>query len=132
MAFSLGGSQLLRIQGLRLSEHRRTRQSQKMMTDLLARIRGREPIRREEIRKLEEEVGDALRSGENGSTETRGQGQSRRGEADRRGTRRGRAKHALVGYIQEKMVMAEKICSKDGKRHRSQLKRPVKPMGTKT
>ena len=60
-----------------------------MMTDLAARFRGREPIGREDIRKLGEEVGDALRSGEKGSTETRGQGRSRRarGEAALRGTR---------------------------------------------
>ena len=65
--FSLVGGQLLRIQASRLGKHRRTRVSQKMMTDLVARFRGREPIRGEDIRKLGEEVGDALRSGEKGS-----------------------------------------------------------------
>ena len=78
------------------------------------------------------EVGDALRSGEKGSMETGGRGWSRRGEADLRGTRRGWKKHSLVGYIQEKTVMMEKVCSKDGKRYWSQLKRPVKPVGAKT
>ena len=53
-------------------------------------------------------------------------------KADLGGTRRGQTKYYLVGYIQEKMVMAEKVCSKDGKRYWSQLKRPVKPVGTKT
>ena len=49
---------------MRLSKHRMTRLSQKMMMDLVARFRGHEPIGREYIRKLREEVGDALRSGD--------------------------------------------------------------------
>ena len=44
----------------------------------------------------------------------RGGGWSRQGKANLRGTRRGQAKHSLAGYIQEKKVVAEKICSKDG------------------
>ena len=68
--FSLGGGQLLRIQELRFSKHKRTRLSQKMMADLVARFRGREPIGREDIWKLGEEIGDAMRIGEKGSTET--------------------------------------------------------------
>ena len=57
--------------------------------DLLARRRGRETIGRENILELREVVGDALRSREKVTTETRGGGQSRRGVADLRGTRRG-------------------------------------------
>ena len=98
----------------------------------MARLRGHESIGRENIWELGEEVGDALRRGEKGSIETEGGGQSRRGETDLRATRRGWSKHSLVGYIQEKMVVAEKICTKDGQRHLSQLKRPVKPVGAKT
>ena len=60
--FCFGGSQLLRIQALRLSKHRRTRLSQQMMSDLMSWFGCCEPNRREDIRKLGEEVGDALRS----------------------------------------------------------------------
>ena len=52
----------LLIQASRLSKHRRTRLSQQMMLDLMSRFGGCEPIRREVIWKLGEEVGDALRS----------------------------------------------------------------------
>ena len=68
------------------------------------------------------EVGDALRSGEKGIMETGG-GQSRRGEADFRRSWRGWAKNSLVGNIQEKTMMVEKISSKDGYGYRSQLKK---------
>ena len=81
---------------------------------------------------IKEEFGDALRNGEKGSTETGGRGLSRRGEADLRGTRRGQAKPSLVGYIQERTVVAEKICIEDEQGHQSQLKRPVKHVGAKT
>ena len=67
------------------------------------------------------EVGDALRSGENISMETERGGQSRRDWA----------KKFLVGYIQEKTVVAEKIHPTDRQRDWSQLKRPVKPVGAK-
>ena len=40
-----------------------------MMTNLAARLRGHEPIGREDIRELAEEVGDALRSGGRRCTE---------------------------------------------------------------
>ena len=61
-----------------------------------------------------------------------GGGRSRRGEADLRGTRRGWSKHSLVGYIQEKTVVVEKIRTADEQRYPSQLKAPVKPVGAKT
>ena len=48
-----------------------------------------------------------------------------------RGTKRGQAKNSLVGYIQEKTMVAEKICTEDGQRHQSQLKRPFKPVGAR-
>ena len=60
---SLGGSQLLRIQALRFSKHRRTRLSQQMVSDLMARFGGNEPIGGEDIWKLREEVEDSLKSG---------------------------------------------------------------------
>ena len=47
------------------------------------------------------------------------------------GTRRGGEKHSVVGYIQEKMVVVEKIRPKDRQRYWSQLKRLVKPVGAK-
>ena len=81
-----------------------------MMVDQVARFRGPEPIKREDIRELGEEVGDALRSGEKGSTETRG-GRSSRGKAD---FKRGWVKNSLVGNIKDKRMMAEKSSSKDG------------------
>ena len=99
---------------MRFSKHRRTRLSQKMAGDLMARFRGCEPIEREDIWKLGEEVGYTLGSIEKGSKETKGGGRSRKGKAYLRGTRRGQAKHSLVEYIQEKTMVAEKICSKDG------------------
>ena len=86
----LGRGQLLQIQASRFSKHRRTRQSQKMvvdlLADLLARFIGCEPIGREDIWKLGKEVGDALGSGDKGSMVTRGRGWSRRGQADLKGT----------------------------------------------
>ena len=83
--------------------------SQKMMINLVPRFRGREPIGREDIMKLKEEVRDAMRSGEKFSTEAGG-GRSSRGKAD---FRRDWAENSLVGNIHEKTVMAEKILSED-------------------
>ena len=59
--FCFGNSQLLQIQASRLSKHWRTRLSQDLMLDLMSRFGGCEPIRREDIWKLGEEVEDALR-----------------------------------------------------------------------
>ena len=78
----------------------------------MARFRGCELIGREDIPK--KKVGNALGSGKKGSTENGGGGQSRQGKADLRRTRGGWAIHSLVGYIQEKIAVAKKICSKDG------------------
>ena len=41
------------------------------------------------------------------------------------------AKNLLVGQIQEKVVMAEKVHPEDWNRDRSQLKEPLKPAGAK-
>ena len=51
----------------------------------MSRLRSHEPIEKENIWELREEVEDPLRTGEKGSTETGG-GRSRRGEADLRGS----------------------------------------------
>ena len=72
--FCFGGSQLLRIQASRLSKYQRTRLSQQMVLDLMVWFGGPEPIRRKDILKLGDEVGDALRSREKGSMEAGGQG----------------------------------------------------------
>ena len=84
-------------------EHRRMGKGQQVIADLVARQRGSETIRREDIWELREEVGDALRSG--------GQGWSSRGKVDLWRTRR---ENPLDGYVKEKSVVVEQIRPKDG------------------
>ena len=52
-----------------------------------------------------------------------------KGKAHRR---RRAAKNLLVGHVQEKIVMAEKVHPEDRNRDRSQPKKPLKTVGTKT
>ena len=59
---NLGRGKLIWIQTARFPKHRRTRECQQVVADLVARQRGCETIGRENIWELGEEVGDALRS----------------------------------------------------------------------
>ena len=106
---TLGEAEILWVQALRFCKHRRTKLSQKMVADLMARFRGCLPIGREDIWKLGEVVRDEPGSREKGSTETGGGGRSRQGKADLRGN------HKMPG-----------------KTLSDWLKKPVKPVGAKT
>ena len=89
------------------------------------RRKGGESIEGENIRELEEEVGDTLSSLEESSTRTRG-GRSRN-KIDFRGTRSSRTENSLVSHLQWKGMVVEKIHPKvwNGER-------PVEMVRTKT
>ena len=99
-----------------------------MCKKMVARWRSCKTVRGEDFGKFREKVGDTLLGGEESSSERRRQWR-RRGKAHRR---RRAAKNLLVGLVQKKIVMAEKICPEDWDGDMNKLKKPLKTAGTKT
>ena len=101
---------------------------EKMVADLVARWRGCKTIGGKNVWKIEEKVGDTLWGGEESCSERR-RWRRQRGKAQ---GRRRAAKNLLVGHIQKKIVMAEKVRNEDRNKDWSQLKKPLRTAGTKT
>ena len=60
----MGSGLLLRVKFLRFSKHRRTKVSQRMMSDTVMRFRDLKPIRGEDVWELGEKLLETQRSGE--------------------------------------------------------------------
>ena len=84
---------------------------EKMMGNSVTRFRGRETVGRDHIWKLCEEVGDTLRSGEKVGCERSRLGIWRGWQDDGRRGRRIGAENYLVGYIEQEVVVLQKICT---------------------
>ena len=85
----------------------------------MTRFRGRETGGRNHIGKLCEEVGDTLRSGEKVGCEWSRLGIWRGWQDDGRRCRRIGAENPLVGHIEQKVVVFQKICTQDWNGYRS-------------
>ena len=101
---------------------------EKMVVYLVVRRRGCKTIRGKDVWIIREKVGNTLRGGEESSLERR-RWRRQRGKAQ---GRRRAAKKLLVGHVQKKIVMAEKVRPEDRNGDWSQLKKPLKTAGTKT
>jgi len=77
----------------------------------VTRFRGRETVGRDHIWKLCEEVGDTLRSGEKVGCERSRLGIWRGWQDDGRRGRRIGTENYLVGYIEQEVVVLQKICT---------------------
>ena len=93
----------------------------------MARGRSCKTIGGEDVGKLREKVGETLWGGEEISSKRRRR-QRIRGKAQGRIA----AENLLVGQVQEKIVMVEKVRPEDRNGDRSQLKKLLKTVGTKT
>jgi len=82
-----------------------------MMGNSVTRFRGRETVGRDHIWKLCEEVGDTLRSGEKVGCERSRLGIWRGWQDDGRRGRRIGTENYLVGYIEQEVVVLQKICT---------------------
>ena len=92
---------------------------EKVMSNSVTRFRGRETVGRNYIWKLCEEIGDTLRGGEKVGRERRWLGVWRGWQNDRRRGRRISAEHSLVGYIEQEIVVLQKVRTKDRNSYRS-------------
>ena len=92
---------------------------EKVMSNSVTRFRGRKTVGRDYIWKLCEEIGDTLRGGEKVSCERRWFGIWRGWQNDRRRGRRISAEHPLVGYIEQEIVVLQKVRTQDRNSYRS-------------
>ena len=85
--------------------------SEKMVGNSMTRFRGCEPIGRDYIWKFCEKVGDTLWSGEKIGCELCRLGIWRGWQDDGRRGRRIGTENYLVGYIEQEVVVLQKICT---------------------
>ena len=99
-----------------------------MVLNLVERQRDCKSIEGQDIRELEQEVGDALQSGEESCPGARVH--RKRDENHSRRTRCRLTENLLVGHIQEKVMIVEKVSTKDWDRDWSQLESPIETKHT--
>jgi len=90
-----------------------------MMGNSVTRFRGRETVGRDHIWKFCEEIGDTLRGGEKVGCERGGLGIWRGWHDDGWRSRRISTKNTLIGYIEQEVVVLQKICTQDWNGYRS-------------
>ena len=90
-----------------------------MMGNSVTRFRGRETIGRDHIWKLCKEIGDTLRGGEKVGCEQGWLGIRRGWQDDGRRSQRISTENPLVGYIEQEVVVLQKVRTQDQNSYRS-------------